>query len=222
MSLDFQVVLPQEAIQLNNISRVAGTGTRGVPMALMIQGADFSSVEEVQINSMVSPDVIIVSRQSLIAQVPDALASQTITTVSVLSRRLTLTPKSFLRFKISTSAGRVRGILRLMQLFLKILFTTPGTDIFAPRIGGGVLRNLGATFGADQTGDIVSNLAISVQQTARQIVALQSRDQSIPREERLLSAQLVSAGFNKTESALVGVIQLTNQAGNTALANLEL
>lgn len=222
MALDFQVVIPQESIQLNNISRAAGTGVRGVPLALIVEGADFSSVDEVQINGATSPDVIILNRQRLLAQVPDALANATITTVTVLSRRLTLTPKSFLRFKISPSAGRVRGILRLMQLFLKILFTTPGSDIFAPRIGGGVLQNLGSTFGSDQAGDIVSNLAIAVQRTSRQIVALQSRDQRIPREERLLSARLVSAGFNKAESALVGVIEITSQAGNSALANLEL
>lgn len=222
MSIDFQVCLPQESIQLSNIQRVAGTGTRGVPAALSVMGVDFTAVEEVQINGVASPDVIIVAPNRLIAQVPDSLVAATLTSVTVLSRRLVLTPRSLLRFRIAPSAGRVHGILRLVQLYMKILFTTPGTDIFFPNLGGGVLRNLGATFGADQAGDIVSNLAISVATTNRQIVALQSRDQRIPRDERLLAARLVSANFDRAQAALLGTIELQSQAGRSALANLEM
>lgn len=222
MAIDFQVCIPQESIQLNSITRIPGTGINGVPLSLKVIGTDFSSVDEVQINSIKAPDVVILNRTSLIAQVPDSLKNSTLTNVVVLSRRLTVTSRSFLRFRIAHKAGRTAGLLRLLQLYLKILFTTPGSDIFSPRIGGGVLKNLGATFGAGQVDDIVSNLAISVQRTNRQIVAVQSRDQRIPREERLLSARLVSAGFNKAESALIGTIEVTSQAGSSAVANLEL
>jgi len=222
VALDFQIILPQESIILTKVMPMPGTGVRGIPLALSIEGADFSSVDEVQINSVTSPDVIIVSHNRLIAQVPDLIARGTVSTVTVLSKQLTITPHSLLRFRIPRTAGRVQGILRLMQLYLKILFTTPGTDIFSPNIGGGVLLNLGSTFGADQGGDIVSNLAISVSQTTRQIVAMQSRDQRVPRDERLLSARLLSAGFNRAEAALIGTIELASQAGRTATAHLEL
>lgn len=222
MALDFQIVLPQESIVLTKVAPVPGTGVGGVPLALMIDGDDFTAVDEVQINSITSPDVIILNEHRLIAQVPSLLQLGTVATVTVLSRKLTVTPRSFLRFRIPRTPGRVNGILRLMQLYLKILFTTPGTDIFSPDLGGGVLQNLGATFGADQGGDVVSNLAVAVNQTTRQIVALQSRDQRTPRDERLLSARLASAGFNRAEAALIGTIELSSQAGRTALANLEL
>jgi len=222
VALDFQIVLPQESIILSKVSFVPGTGVGGVPLALMVEGDDFTSIDEVQINSITSPDVIILSQHQLIAQVPDLVARGVLTTVTVLSRKLTVTPHSFLRFRIPRTPGRVSGILRLMQLYLKILFTTPGTDIFSPTLGGGILENLGATFGADQGGDIVSNLAVAVNRTTRQIVALQSRDQRTPRDERLLSANLSSAGFNRAEAALIGTIAISSQAGRTALANLEL
>lgn len=222
MALDFQICLPQESIILSKVSPVPGTGVGGVPLALMIEGDDFTAVDEVQINSITSPDVIILNQHRLIAQVPALIQLGTVATVTVLSKNLVVTPRSFLRFRIPRTPGRVHGILRMTQLYLKILFTTPGTDIFAPDLGGGVLQNLGATFGADQGGDVVSNLAVAVNQTTRQIVALQSRDQRIPRDERLLSARLASAGFNRAEAALIGTIELASQAGRTALANLEL
>ena len=222
MAIDFQIVLPQESIILTRIEYVPGTGINGVPLTLAIQGDDFTAVDEVQINLVTSPDVIVIDKHRLLAQVPDLLASSTLTSVTVLSKHLTVTPHSFLRFRIPRTSGRVQGILRLMQLYLKILFTTPGTDIFNPGLGGGVLENLGSTFGADKTGEVVGNLASAVNQTTRQIVALQSRDQRVPRDERLLNARLLSASMNIAEAALIGTIEISSQAGRTATANLEL
>lgn len=222
MALDFQVAQPQEVVQLNRITRVAGTGRRGVPLALEVIGEDFRAVDEVLINSIESPDVIVVSPNKLIAQVPESVQNSTITSVSVLSRRLVMTSKSYIRFRVSDTPGRVRGIMRLVQLFLKILFTTPGTDIFAPKIGGGALKNIGMTFGADRSGDVVSNFVLAVTQTNRQIIAVQGRDQRIPRDERLLSARVVSSSFNRSEGALLVSVEITSQAGRAALANLEL
>lgn len=217
MAFDFQVAFPQESIQLNQI-RLLGFS----PRTLDIVGQDFRSVEEVFINSVPAVDIVILSKTRLLAQVPDSLKDSTLLDVQVLSRRLTITPKSFIRFRIGSSPGRVRGHLRLVQLFLKILFTTPGTDIFNKNLGGGGLWNIGSTYGADEGGEIVSDFIISVARTQRQIVAVQSRDSSIPRDERLLRAQVLRAGFNKNEAALVVSIELTSQTGRSALANLEL
>ena len=218
MSVDFQVVFPQEVIQLSRIQFVQGLS----PRTLRLTGSDFSAVDEVIINQIESPDVIITSKTTLLAQLPEQLQIDRITTVSVLSRNLTLTPRSFLRFRISESPTKVRGILKLVQLFVKILFTTPGTDIFSPRMGGAGLRNIGQTFGIDEGGDIVSDFIIAVDNTARQIVAIQSRDPRLPRDERLLAARVLSAGFSKEETALFTAVELISQAGRAATANLEL
>lgn len=218
MSIDFQVVFPQESIQLTRIQFVEGLQ----PKTLRITGRDFSAVDEVFINQIESPDVIILKKTELLAQVPEQLLIDRITTVSVLSRNLILTPKSFLRFRIGDSPTKVRGVLRLIQLFVKILFTTPGTDIFNPRLGAGGLRNIGQTFGLDEGGDIIADFVIAVDTTARQIVAIQTRDPSIPRDERLLAAKVLSAGFSKTETALFIAVELISQAGRAAIANMEL
>lgn len=222
MSIDFQVVFPQEAIQLNRIRQVPGSGVGGSPRVLEVTGVDFLSVDEVLINAIPSPEIVILSKQKMLVTVPTSLKGSRLTSVSVLSRRLTVTDRSYMRFRIGTTPGRVRGILRLVQLFLKILFTNQGSDVFSPKIGGNGLRNLGSTFGAGESGGIVSDFIISVDQTARQIVAIQSRDATIPRDERLLAARVQRAGFNKDEGALVVAVELTSQAGRSALANLEL
>lgn len=221
MAVDFQVVFPQEIIRLSSV-RLSPVGT-GLPRSLTIQGEDFRSVDEVLINDIPSPDVIILSKNLLVAQLPDTLQRvPNVSTVSVLSRNLTITPRSFIRFRIPDQPGRVRGILRLIQLFLKTLFTTPGTDIFNRRSGGGALRNLGEVFGIEEGGDIISDFVISVDQTSRQIISTQGRQPRIPRDERLLSARMTNAGFNREIGALLVTIEIVSQAGRAALANLEL
>jgi hypothetical protein len=218
VSIDFQVVFPQEVINLSNV-RVAD----GLPVrTLDILGDDFTSVDQVLINKVASPSVIILSKVRLLAQVPTSVLLQPISAVQVVANRLLLTSQSFITFPIGRQPSKVRGILRLVQLFLKVLLTTPGTDIYAPNTGGGALRNIGKTFGQSQTGSLVSDFVVSVSKTQKQIIALQSRDSSLPRDERLLSAIVSKASFNQQSSALVVSVELTSQAGRAAVANVML
>lgn len=217
MAVDIQVVFPSELVQLSSVSFVPGLR----PKTLDILGLDFRSVDEVLVNEIASPHVIVLSKNRLLAQVPDSLqANGRVMDVSVVSRSLTLSPRSQIKFKIGQTPSKVRGILRLVQVFLKILFTTPGTDIFSQRVGAAALRNIGKSFGKEQGGTIVSDFVVSVATTARQIVAIQSRDPSIPRDERLLSAKVTAANFDNGQSALIVSVELTSQAGVVTQANV--
>lgn len=217
MAVDFQVAFPQETVKVSTVRPALGVS----PRSLDIVGSDFRSVDEVLMNEVVAPSFIVLSRTRLIAEVPDSLKDQTISSISVLSRRLTITPRSVIRFRIGQTPSKVRGILRLVQLYLRILFQTPGTDIFAPKLGGGALVHIGQSVSREEGSDLVGDFVVSVDNTTRQIVQIQSRDQAIPPDERLLSASVVSAGFNKNETALITAIELLSQAGQSAVARLE-
>lgn len=222
MAVDFQVVFPQEVIRLNRI-RFTPTGPLNLPRALDIIGDDFRSVDEVLINEIPSPDVLVLSQRRLIAQLPDSLQnSANIVSVTVTSRQLTITPRSLIKFRVSDQPGRVKGILRLVQKFLKILFTTPGTDIWNRKTGGGGLKGIGQSFGVSEGGNIISNFIISVDTTSRQIVAMQGRDPRLPRDERLMAAKVTNATFNRELGAIFSTVEITSQAGRAATANLEL
>src|SRR5258708_5639767 len=135
MAVDFQVVFPQQIVPLNSIQEIQGM----TPRTVNIVGQDFRSVDEVIINDVVSPDVVVLSKRRLLAQVPAQVGLNAVTTVKVVSNQLNITSKSLLAFRISPTSSKVSGILRLVQVFLKVLFTSPGTDIFAPRIGASAL-----------------------------------------------------------------------------------
>lgn len=218
MSTDFQVVSPVESIPLSEITLIQGM----TPKTLDVRGSDFRAVDEVLINQIPSPDVVVLNKNRLLAQVPESLQLDYINSVSVFSTRLTLTRRSLVKFVVADTPNKVRGITRLVQLFLKILMTTPGRDIFAPRVGGGLLNTIGKTWSMGATGNVVSNAIISVSQTTKQIMALQGRDPRIPLDERLLSAKVVGADFIRAEAALLMQVEIVSQAGRRALVNTEL
>ncbi len=217
MAIDLQTVEPQEVVHLNQVRVIPGP-----PRSVAIVGDDFRSVDEVLINLVASPNVVILAKNRLIAQVPESAQQDRIHSVSVLSKKLTLSDKSQIRIRIGRTPGRVTGILRLMQLFLKVLFTTPGRDIFSPSLGGGALKNIGATFGASEGHGIVNDFVIAVDTTSRQIIAIQGRDSSIPRDERLLGAKVLSATFNRALGGIDVSVQITSQAGRDAVADVGL
>lgn len=216
MSVDFQVVFPQQVVPLNSVRILTGV----TPRSIDVMGSDFRSVDQVLINDLASPDVVILSKNRLLAQVPDSLLQSTLTSVTVVSHSLTLSDRSIIKFQLGKTTSKVSGILRLVQVFLKILLTTTDTDIFAPRIGGNALRDIGLTFGKDQGGTIVSDIIVSVNTAARQITTIQARDPSIPRDERLLAAKVTAANFNRAEAALIVTVEITSQAGRSATANI--
>jgi hypothetical protein len=216
VSVDFQVVFPSEVVELTSVRLVPGAN----PPQLDISGKDFRSVDEVVINDIASSDVIVVSKNRLIATIPEGARGGFPMRVLITSRKLTITPKSLIRFKIGRTPSKVRGILKLIQLFLKLLFTTPGTDIFSPKLGSAGLKDIGRTFGKDQTGTIVTDFVIAVDTTARQIINLQGRDPSLPLDERLLRAKVQSSGFDPVQSALIVTVEITSQAGSTATTNV--
>lgn len=218
MSVDFQVCFPQEVIPLTAVRTVDGLSVRTVD----VRGADLRGADEVLINGVPAPEFALLSDTRLLAQVPDSALLEPITSVMVTSSRLVLTPRSRIRFRLGNTTSKVRGILRLVQVFLKILLTTQGSDIFSRKIGGSALRNLGATFSPSENGRVVSDMVLSVASAQRQIVAIQARDPSLPADERLLAAKVTNAAYNKNEAALVVTIELTSQTGRVGLANLAL
>lgn len=217
MAVDFQVCFPQETVKVSLVRTVPGLPVR----TLDIYGDDFRSADEVLMNEVPSPSFVIIAKNRILAEVPQALKDSTVSSISVLSRRLTITPRSYIRFRIGRTPSKVRGILRLMQVFMRLLFQTPGTDIFSPKLGGGALVHIGQSVSIEQGTDLVGDFIISVDNTVRQIIQIQGRDQSIPPDERLLSAKVLSAGFNKNETAIIASIEVLSQAGRSSVARLE-
>lgn len=193
--------------------------------ALDVLGEDFHSVDSVFINDVESPDVIVISPTRLLAQLPPGLQAPNppdVQSIMVLSRQLTITASSVLRFRIGDTPSAVSGILRMMQLFVKLLLSNPNSDIFNKPMGGGLLKNMGVTFGKEEGDSIKTNAVIAVSSTAKQIVSIQSRNGTLPRSERLLSAKVLGATFSRASGSLFLSVELISQLGVPARLSMEL
>lgn len=214
---DIQILEIRDILPVTNVRPIQGAS----PRSISVMGKDFNSTFEVLINEAKSPSVIVVNSQQLLAQVPEDLGGAPIRTVVVLSSRLTGTKSSKITFRLSDSPRAVSGMPRLIQQFIKMLLTTPGSDIFFKRGGGGLLRTV-ARQTARGGGSMVADLHVGVDRTRRQIMALQANDRTVALSERLLFARVVEAKFIQQELALVGRIALGNQANQRSVVGLGL
>ena len=214
---DLRILEIRDILPLTNVVPARGVS----PRSIVVTGQDFNNAYEVLINETKSPSVIIVNSTRLMAQVPVSVGAAAIRTVTVTSHRLTGTRSSKITFGIGDTTHMVSGIERLIQTFIKMLLTTPGSDVFAKNIGGGLLRTI-ARQTARGGGSMVSDFHMGVERTRRQIMTLQANDKTIALSERLLFARIVEAQFVQQELALVGKIAIGNQANQRSVVGLGL
>ena len=216
MSYDVQITYPQQIINVTSVAFVPG---QTIP-TLQVIGDDFRSVDSVLVNEVPSPNVAVLSKTKLWTTVPPEVQGNSLLTISVVSYQFVYTDQSVVAFRAGRTNRKVSGIQQLVQLFVKVLFTTPGSDIFNQSLGGGGLTIVGSSFAKDTAGSLVSDFVIAVDNTVRQIVFLQSQQFRLPPDERLLSAKVESAKFYQQQTALVVSVALTSQAGTEALASI--
>jgi hypothetical protein len=216
--MDLQFTQFNDALEL--------TGAREIPdyypRTLELTGVDLSNAIEVLINEISSPSFVIASKKVIYAEVPGALTRYVIRNISVLSSDFTATIRSRIRFRLGQDPQKATGLKAMMQTFLKILFTTSGTDAFAKKVGGSGLKNIGRNFDVGQSATIVSDFAISVRSAESQMRSLQAKQPRLDDDERLLSANLLNAKFDVNLTALIARVELIAQSGRMAIANLEL
>jgi len=215
--IDFQSVYAQEMVSLSNVRTV-----NGPPRSIIVTGEDFRSVESVIINGDYAPEVVITKRTQLIAQVPSSQLVNRVQTVVVLNQKLTLSLKSSLKFRIGNKPGKATGVLKLSQKYLRVLMTTPGSDVFNPNLGGGLLNIIKSQFGIMDGSVALHNAVIAADTATRQVIALQSQNSRLPLDERLLSATVTEAQFDKSTGSILLTVEIESQAGRLAVANLGL
>jgi phage baseplate assembly protein W len=165
-----------------------------------------------------SPEFIVLSPRRILAQVPRNQRSASIESVVVITADDVRAPKAIVSFlAIAPRAQVAEGLSRLVQSYLKILFTTPGRDIFLPGLGGGLLSLVGE---ANTPANLKAASKIAISNTQSQLVRIQSQDPRLTNEERLKSATLLSSEFDPRNGTLSLRVRLKSVAGNAADAGV--
>lgn len=216
MSIDYQFVAYQDVGQVRKIDLFNSD-----VHTLDITGKGFNDVSAVRINGVNSPEFIVLSPTRVLAQIPNSQRSAALDSVVVLTSRVGTTPTTMLSFEACTAGRMATGLVRLVQVFVKLLLTTPGSDLYRRNIGGGLYRLVGSVTSKDGA-SVRAKASIAVTNTSNQLTAIQTGDVRLSAEERLQSATLLSLSFDPDSSTLALRIRLQSMAGSTADANLSL
>jgi phage baseplate assembly protein W len=204
---DYQVLSFRDAASLTKIDVFSYD-----PYTLDIHGEHFKAVSEVLINGERAPEFIVLSPRRLLAEVPRRQAKAQIRTVRVLLSRHGVTETSMLALKAVVPGARATGFTRLMQSYMRILFTDPGTDIQNPTLGGGLGRLLGS---AGDTGELRTTASQAVQRAEEHLTRIQARALGLLAAEKLQSVTLLSAEYNAATTAVSIKIRITAMDGST-------
>jgi len=215
--VDLQFVEMRDVLKVLNVSPVQNSD----PYTLHVKGQDFNNTEYVLINDVMSPSVVVVSSTEMLVQVPTDPADP-IRSVVAISSRLTRTDRSRMSFRISDTPKSIDGFERLIQAFMKTMLQSPGSDVFAPLVGGGLLASVGKQMRDKHGATVVSDFHAAVTRTKSQLLAIQTNDPSLKMTERLLYAQVADARFIPHELTLIGKVLLGNQAGHSSVVGLGL
>lgn len=207
-----QVVRLLDVLRVSSVKNAPGV----IPRSIIVGGTDFKNIEQVLINGFSSPAFVAYSPTELIAEVPEIIRDAILTDVAVLSSALTLTERSLVELTFGTRPRRARGILRLMQVFLRQLLRTPGSNVFHRRSGGGLLKRVGGNLSDKAAADV----AIAVSNAKQYIISVQTPERNIPPIERLLSAEIGGITLDPAGTALYVTVILTSHSGVRGAATL--
>lgn len=214
--IDIKIITIKDILPVNRVIFVPDF----LPLSIRIEGNSLLQANEVLINDINAPEFMIISNNALVAQVPTSQVSSKLYSVTVLSTKPSVDRSSVLHLDAGKSITSLKGIEKLVQYFTKILLQNPGSDIFNPTEGGGVLGLVGRTVSKKDSDSLSAALVSAVNQTRDQIIAKQAKLIRIPADERLLRADTQGVGFNPNTTTLAARISLGAVSGRDAVANL--
>jgi hypothetical protein len=209
----FKVLQLRRMLDLAYVAEIPGV----LPRSIEVRGTRLDLASGVEINGIEVESFAILGANKLLAQIPN-LGAGRVTDVSVYSELVTSEGMSRAYYDFGTHPWMTEGKVRVLQNFIKLLLTTPGTDIWSPRSGVGI-QNLMVRGGGPQTETaLAGELETRVAQTTQQIIQNQALDQSISAKERLLGAVVTEILVSSSDEKATVKITLKFHDGESMTA----
>lgn len=212
---DILVVFSREML---NVTKVEPTSS--FERGLLVTVAKAKYAEVVLVNGVPSASIVPVSENQLLAEVPESVMGDVIRSVSVLSYRPTQAGTSALTVRLLRQAKRAQGISRLVQRYVLMLFTDPGSDLFSPDLGGGLTSLVNKVISGNQGTNLQSSVQQCISKASRDLERIDASNLRLSDDERLDQAVLSSLLFDPNALTIAARIGLTAISGEQAISNL--
>jgi hypothetical protein len=183
--VSIRILQLRRLLELSSIVELPGVS----PRAVEIRGNRLELASGVEINGMDAPAFMALGSGRLLVQVPVGMLGQ-VTEVAVFSDYLDPGGSSLAFYDLGKHPWMTQGKYRVLQNFVKLLMTTPGSDIFSPSSGGGLQQLIVRNVSPGSEPAISGEIETKTMAVTNQIIQSQALDPTIPAAERLLSSSI--------------------------------
>ena len=182
-----------------------------------MRGKGFSKATEVRVNGN-AQQFIIISDSNVLCTVPST--SSSIDSVDVIVSAQNINKTSFFEYIIGSTPKTVEGPFKLVQQFVKLLLTTPQTDIFRPNYGGNFQNWVGQNIPMSAPQVLVAKTTMNVIQAGAALQMAQVGT-NIPGDERLSDVQILKMAVDPLDPSIMEMsIKLNTFSSRSAFFSL--
>ena len=214
MSIDFPILGYQDVVPVKTIGLA-----NNIAWTLEVLGGPRKVIVEVRVNEEKATEFVVVSKQKMLVEIPKVLRNSRITSVIALRGLDSSSSKTLLTFNAALGGRVTSGFSRVLQNYLKVLLSRPGSDAFMPAVGGGLYELVGITM--DES-ELKTKARVSVSSASAHVIEMQAGNSRIPLSEQLLKAELVAITLDQRSLTLDLSIKVTAGDGSTTRASLRL
>lgn len=212
---DFRIVNSKTVLKIISVAPIRNFR----PPSIVVVGEKLDLTQEVLFNGVEAEEFVISAPTRLIVRIPPSQVGKPLTDLKALSS-VSLTKKDALvSFEITKPAKKIEGIDRLVQSWLMLFMSTPGSDVFDKSSGGGGLALVGRTTNRNGKG-VAADLALAVERSTAELRKKQGSDLRVPQSEKLLNCTLDSVEFDPDTTTLSGRVTIQNMLGDAAEVTL--
>lgn len=212
---DFRIVHAKAILKVHSVAPVRGF----LPPSVLVVGEKLDRTLEVLYNGIAAKEYFISSPNRLVVRIPPSQVGRELRDIEVLSTVSLTKLDAVVSLEITKPPKVIEGVDRLVQQWLMIWASAPGSDLWNPQSGGGGYSIIGRS--TDKTGkNVAADLAQSVERTKSELLRIQAANPRIPPAERLLSSELQAVQFDPAKSELFGRVSIKNLLGEDAEISL--
>ena len=206
----------------NTIDSKAPSGSKRVTLdggVLRLYGKGFDQAVRVLVNNKDQPFLVEGTGGTLLTAIPEK--DLTLESVDVITTSKTVNRMTFFEYLLGQEMHTVSGTFKLVQQFIKLLMTTPGTDMFGDRGMGGNMQNwVGQKVNLRNPQGLVAKTVLNIitlgtKMQVQQILA------NVPATERLSDVTVLNASLSPNDPSIMELsIKLNTYAGRQAFFSL--
>ena len=186
------------------------------PVLDIVAKSGLANTESVVINGEKSLKVSIVSDTRILAEIPTTISE--IISLDVFSYKVKGSDEYVITSSMGLRPTTDEGIDKVIQKVIKVLLTTPGSDIFNPELGAGLGTLVAKNFA--NHGEISSEVITAIKLAEESITKSEVRS-DLKDSEKLLSIEILE--IIPVEKVGVSVsIKITNRDGDTGRASVSI